>query len=151
MQHFDENCICLSRLRNRMLINASPIYLCTLATILQIMDVSIAEESRKTRTKTTKTEVKEVKIFMLDNPSSSLWNISERISPSKTMMWKKSDTRSKMRFYHHISVQILTDKQKVPRRRFCYWKKKNTDFVKRIGWTVEKSSLFIKTLIGNTK
>ena len=94
---------------------------------------------KKTKTKRTETAIEEVKNFLHENPSSSLKNASERISPSKTTMWRIVRFDLKMRFYRFTSVQTLTDEHKAQRRRFCEWLlEQPSDLVERIVWTDEK-------------
>lgn len=90
-------------------------------------------------TKRTEAAVDEVKNFLQENPTCSLRKAAQRISPSKTTMWRIVRHDLKKRFYHYTSVQPLTDAHKAQRRIFCQWiLEQPSELVERIVWTDEK-------------
>ena len=71
--------------------------------------------------KRTEIAVAEVEFFLQENSTCSLRKAVQRISLSKTTMWKIIRHDLMIRFYHCTSVQPLTDAHKVQHRKFCQW------------------------------
>jgi len=89
--------------------------------------------------KRTEEVVEEVRRFMAENSSSSLRKACQNISPTKTTMWRILRHDLHLRFYHHTTVQPLTEAHKVQRRNFCQWiLEQPANIVERIVWTDEK-------------